>query len=127
MPASWDDLCARGASYGNSEVIGRLLTRGFRLDEDILLFDRFTEFATDLACWKALILGGGYGAFDAKTLQALDRHEELKTAYVFVADNLVEVKPASGRPGTTVTGGPIDNGGAQFNYDPTQKDSGISW
>lgn len=127
LPPSWDDLCSRGATYANGAIIGTLLSRGFRLDEEILLWDRYTEFAADLGVWKAMMLGGGYGSFDAKALNALDRHEELKTVYVFVGETLVE--PPMGAPGVTASGGPLQNDpNSVFPWDPGDPiDQGFRW
>ena len=127
LPSSWDDKCARAATYANGAIIGALMSRGFRLDEEVLLFDRYAEFAADLGVWKALMLGGGYGSFDVRTLGALDRHEELKTVYVFVDDEFI--KPASGQPGTTTTGGPLaQDSSAVFNWDASDRvNRGIDW
>lgn len=131
MASYWTAITTRAALFAAQEVYGRLLARGFRMTEDILRWDRLSEVTLDLGCWKSIMSGGVYAGFDPEALKSLDRREELASVYVFVNGDLVErVQPATGQPGTVVTGGPMaaDPGGV-FNFEPAPDDphSGIHW
>ncbi|HEX8158775.1 MAG TPA: hypothetical protein VF526_15425 [Solirubrobacteraceae bacterium] len=124
----WDDTIDRALLFAVQEVYGRLLARGFRLDEEIRAWDRLGEFTLDLAVWKSIMLGGIYAGFDPAALAALDRRAELASVYVFVNGDLVEIRPAMGKPGTAMTGGPMarDASGV-FDWQPGEPGYGIEW
>lgn len=122
-------LIAQGLNAAYYEVIGRLLRRGFRLNEDVLLFDRAAEFEKDIAVFWILMRSGAYSGMDQNTLKEFDRREELDSVFVFV--NGVWREPAMGMPGTVTTSGPLaqDPKGV-FNWEPDGDPSGhygIQW
>ncbi len=128
MPAYYDTHIPAAHNVAYYEVVGKLLRRGFRLNEDILLFDRGAEFEKDIAVYGTLMRSGAYASVDPAILHALDRREELDSVLVFVAG--VWCQPPSGMPGTTTTAGPraADADGV-FNWDPEgdPTDYGIRW
>lgn len=121
----WATHCTRAEVFGRQECEGRLLARGFRLVEEIRLWDRLFEFSLDLGVWKAVMLGGAYGMFDPTALAALDRRTELDSVFVAVAG--VYIKPSSAMPGTVISGGPMVNDDGVFNFDASQPDNGFRW
>lgn len=120
-------LIDQSLAAANAEVVGRLLARGFRYAEDVLLWDRAAELEKDICLYWCLLRGGAYGSVDPLALKSLDRRAELDTILVTV--NNVWVQPASGQPGTITTSGPrAGDASGVFDWDATDEtDRGIVW
>lgn len=126
MPAYWDGICEHAADFAFWQVRDALLSRGFRLTEDVVPWDRLHEFTRDLALWKALNLGGAYDVVPKDTRDALDRREELETVLVYVGG--LWVRPAGDMPGQAASAGPTvaqNSGVFPFSDDPDDWDHGI--
>lgn len=108
LQAWWVNHANSALVYAQNEVKGKLIARGFTSSQ-IASWDRYDEFVSDIALFRALVLGGMLEGFDRTWVDCIDRRKELKAVQVFV--NGAYINPAAGSdgPGQAVAA-PITSG-----------------
>lgn len=126
LQSYWTNHVTGALTYATQEVQGRLVARGFTLAQ-VAAWTRRDEFVSDIALFRALVLGGMLEGFDKTWLDAIDRRKELARVQVFTDDGHVNPGAGSDAPGVVGTGNIVSHGRGEIFSEGADGEDPIRW
>src|SRR5262249_43171562 len=107
----WDAAITRGNVAAYNLIRAALVTRGFT-PAQIDAWDSIDDYRADLALWSIFTKYAVLEEYDQRSIDALDRREELKTVELITAGKLVQ--PPADPLAKQVGSGTLSEAGTEF-------------